>query len=80
MLLLALALDKIVGRAQAYINARTQAINELRKRIESFVSLTAVDAALNVDNIGQIACQSVIITLLFSNIQDFTDFSENNSH
>ena len=80
MLLLALALDKIVGRAQAYINARTQAINELRKRIESFVSLTAVDAALNVDNIGQIACQSVIITLLFSNIQDFTDFSEDNSH
>ena len=42
MLLLALALDKIVGRAQAYINARTQAINELRKRIESFVSLTAL--------------------------------------
>lgn len=80
MLLLALALDKIVGRAQAYINARTQAINELRKRIESFVSLTAVDAALNVDNIGQIACQSVIITLLFSNIQDFTGFSEDNSH
>ena len=54
MLILALALDKIVGRAQAYINARTQAINELRKRIESFVSLTAVDAALNVDNISQI--------------------------
>lgn len=80
MLILALALDKIVGRAQAYINARTQAINELRKRIESFVSLTAVDAALNVDNIGQIACQSVIITLLFSNIQDFTGFSEDNSH
>ena len=80
MLLLALALDKIVGRAQAYINARTQAINELRKRIESFVSLTAVDAALNVDNIGQIACQSVIITLLFSNIQDFTGFSEDNSN
>ena len=80
MLLLARALDKIVGRAQAYINARTQAINELRKRIESFVSLTAVDAALNVDNIGQIASQSVIITLLFSNIQDFTGFSEDNSH
>ena len=80
MLILALALDKIVGRAQAYINARTQAINELRKRIESFVSLTAVDAALNVDNIGQITCQSVIITLLFSNIQDFTGFSEDNSH
>ena len=80
MLILALALDKIVSRAQAYINARTQAINELRKRIESFVSLTAVDAALNVDNIGQIACQSVIITLLFSNIQDFTGFSEDNSH
>ena len=80
MLILALALDKIVGRAQAYINARTQAINELRKRIESFVSLTAVDAALNVDNIGQIACQSVIITLLFSNIHDFTGFSEDNSN
>ena len=80
MLLLALALDKIVGRAQAYINARTQAINEFRKRSDSFVSLPAVVAALNVDNIGQIACQSVIITLLFSNIQDFTDFSEDNSH
>lgn len=80
MLILALAIDKIVGRAQAYINARTQAINELRKRIESFVSLTAVDVALNVDNIGQIACQSVIITLLFSNIQDFTGFFEDNSH
>ena len=80
MLLLARALDKIVGRAQAYINARTQAINELRKRIESFVSLTAVDAALNVDNIGQITCQSVIITLLFSNIHDFTGFSEDNSN
>ena len=68
-----------VGRVRVDIDARTQVKNESHKRIESFVSLTAVDAALNVNDIGWIASQSVITTLLFLGIQDFTGFSEDSS-
>jgi|TARA_B110000046_G_scaffold159536_1_gene172117 hypothetical protein len=41
-----------VGRVRVDIDARTQVKNESHKRIESFVSSTAVDAALNVNYIG----------------------------
>ncbi|MEK9672454.1 MAG: hypothetical protein VW268_08120 [Rhodospirillaceae bacterium] len=44
-LLLALTLNRLVSRAQVDICCRIKAINDLRKRLESFVSSIAVSAA-----------------------------------
>ncbi len=79
LLFLAVALDRTVGRAQSDINLRSNAINELRERIESFVSSTAVSAAISADGSGSIASQNITTALLFSDIRDFTGFSEDNS-
>lgn len=72
-------LNQLVGRAQADIDARTGALNELRKRLESFVSTSAVNAARASDQQGKITSQNVVTTLFFSDIRDFTGFSEQNS-
>jgi adenylate cyclase len=73
-LLLGVTLDRLVGAAQGDIDRRTQTIDSLRRRLESFVSATAVEAARGVD--GDIASKRVTTTLFFSDIRDFTGFSE----
>lgn len=79
LLLLGLALNKLVNRAQADIDLRTTAINVLRRRIESFVSSTAVNAAKSADASGEIPSRAITTTLFFSDIRDFTGFAEQNT-
>ena len=79
LLFLAIALDRLVSRAQADIDHRTDAINELRTRIESFVSSTAIAAAKSAGTAGNIQSRNVSTTLFFSDIRDFTGFAEQNS-
>lgn len=79
LLLLALGLSRLVNSAQADIDLRTAALNDLRRRIESFVSTTAVDAARSADGTGGLKSQSMTTTLFFSDIRDFTGFAEQNT-
>jgi len=79
LLVLAFALSGLVNRAQADIDARTHALNELRRRIETFVSATAVSAAKSADSTGGMESRKVTTTLLFSDIRSFTSFAEKNS-
>lgn len=78
LLILGLALDRLVNAAQSDINRRTNTINELRARLESFVSASAVLAAKSADGVGVIPSERINTTLLFSDIRDFTGFSEQN--
>jgi len=75
-LLLGLALDRLVGKAQSDIDARTKLIDELRLRLESFVSSTAVNAALEAAGDDSIHSKRITTTLFFSDVRDFTGFSE----
>jgi len=79
LLLLALALDGLVRRAQRAIDLRSEALATLQRRIESFVSATAVDAAKSIDGEAGIQSRSITTTLFFSDIRDFTGFAEQNS-
>jgi len=79
MLAFAAALNKLVNRAQADIDLRTNALNALQKRIESFVSTTAVIAARNSDSSAGIRSRKVTTTLFFSDVRDFTGFAEQNT-
>jgi adenylate cyclase len=78
-LVLGFTLDKLVGAAQSDINTRTEVINMLRERLESFVSKSAVHAAHDVDASSEITSQRIITTVFFSDIRDFTGFSEQNT-
>ena len=78
LLVLAFALSGLVNRAQADIDARTHALNDLRRRIETFISTTAVSAAKSADAGGGMASRKVTTALLFSDIRDFTSFAEKN--
>ena len=77
--LLAITLNRLVNFAQLDINNRTTAINDLRKRLESFVSSTAVNAAKRSAPGDVIASQKLTTTLFFSDIRDFTGFAEQNT-
>lgn len=79
LLLFALALNKLVNSAQNDINARTALITDMRKRLESFVSATAVGAAMRAGETGAIESKAIETTLFFSDIRDFTGFSEQNT-
>jgi len=71
LLILAFALDGLVGAAQRDIDARTAGLNDLRHRIESFVSHSAVSAARN-----RTSSQKLETTLFYSDVRGFTDYSE----
>lgn len=75
-LLLGVTLDKLVGAAQTDIDIRSKLIDDLRKRLESFVSVTAVNAARGATNGSYIPSKRIQTTLFFSDIRDFTGFSE----
>ncbi len=70
------ALNKLVHRAQVDIDGRTHALNRLRRRIESFVSSTAVNAAKQADKSGNIPSHTLTTVLFFSDIRNFTSFAE----
>lgn len=70
------ALGHLVGRAQADIDRRTDTINRLRRRLESFVSASAVTAAREAGREGEIASRRVACTLLYSDVRGYTGFAE----
>ncbi|MBF0109223.1 MAG: adenylate/guanylate cyclase domain-containing protein [Magnetococcales bacterium] len=76
--LLFLALDKLVDRAQVHIDARTFEANDLRHKVESFVSSTAAKAAKMAGLGGAIPSRTMVTTLFYSDIRDFSGFSEKN--
>jgi len=79
LLVLIFALSGLVNRAQSDIDVRTNALNVLRRRIETFVSASAVNAAKNADITGAIESRKVTTTLLYSDIRSFTSFAEKHS-
>jgi len=79
LLVLILALNALVGRAQTDIDQRTNALKELQERLSSFVSETAIGAARAAGQGGAIASQKLETTLFYSDIRDFTGYSEQNT-
>lgn len=78
LLMLIVALNILVGRAQQDIDARTSALKALQDRLASFVSATAIDAARAAGDGGGIRSQKMETTLFYSDIRDFTGYSEQN--
>ncbi|WP_281017192.1 MULTISPECIES: adenylate/guanylate cyclase domain-containing protein [unclassified Minwuia] len=76
---LGVALDRLVIRAQRDIDARSNLIGALRQRLESLVSATAADAARAAAGGNEMASRKLTTTLFFSDIRDFTGFSEHHS-
>jgi len=76
LIVLFIALDRLIGGAQRDIEGRTRLVNELRGKLERLVSDSAVDAAVGSVGKGRIASRKVVVTLFYSDIRDFTGFSE----
>jgi adenylate cyclase len=70
------AVDRLIGGAQRDIEGRTRLVNELRGKLERLVSDSAVNAAVGSVGKGRIASKKVVVTLFYSDIRDFTGFSE----
>lgn len=68
-------LGMLVARGQREIENRSRALVETRRKLESFVSMSAVDAARGG---GDIPSKRVRLTLFYSDARDFTGYSENN--
>jgi adenylate cyclase len=67
-----------INRAQTDIDHRTHALTALRKQFETLVSDSAVLALKGTGN-SEITSEKVYCTLLYSDIRDFTGFSERQS-
>lgn len=78
MAALLIGLWHLVGRAQADIDARTAAMSALRRRIETFVSASAKDAARGAGAGGAIPSRRLKLCLLYSDVRSFTGFAEDN--
>ncbi len=76
---LVLALGRLVGTAQADIDRRTAELVNLRRRLESFLSDTAVGAARAAASDAHIPSRRVECAILYTDIRDFTGFSEQNT-
>lgn len=79
LVLLLLSLTVLIRRAQRDIDDRTTLINALRARLESLVSRDAVRAVHEAGAAGRIASRYEDCTLLYSDIRDFTGYSEEHS-
>ncbi len=85
--LLVAALWQLVRRAQNDIDARTTAMTALRRRIESFVSTGARQAARDATrhvtpdggSNGEIPSQRLTLAVLYSDVRAFTGFAEGSS-
>ena len=75
LVLLILALTRLVGRAQRDIDRRTETVAALRRRLESFLSDTAVVAARHATD-GAIPSRRLECSVVYTDIRDFTGFSE----
>lgn len=75
LLALVAGLGLLVGRGQREIEGRTHALAEMKRKLESFVSKSAADAARGA---GDIPSLRVRLTLFYSDARDFTGYSESN--
>ncbi len=76
--LIAWGLSRLVGHAQADIDARTALLAKLKSRLAGLVSARAVTAAREALASGQMASERVDLTLLYSDVRGFTAMSEAN--
>lgn len=70
------ALGRLVGIAQGEIDARANALNALRRRVETFLSHSAVTAAHEAAGGTPITSHKLVTTLLYTDVRGFTEFSE----
>ena len=77
-LLFALVFGILVKRGQRAIDRQSKAIVTLSERLKSFVSSSAVNAALNADSHDAIPSSKIDMTLFHSDVRDFTSYSETN--
>ena len=77
-IILMLILGILVRRAQRDIDHRTAAIATLSDRLETFVSSSALNAAKNAGNTGNIPSRNITCTLFHSDVRDFTSYAEDN--
>jgi len=78
-IILMLVLGVLVRRAQRDIDQRTAAIATLSDRLETFVSSSALNAAKNAGNTGNIPSRKITCTLFHSDVRDFTSYAEDNA-
>ncbi|MDA0996942.1 MAG: adenylate/guanylate cyclase domain-containing protein [Proteobacteria bacterium] len=75
---IAWALLRLVGRAQADIDKRTALLATLKERLAGLVSVRAVSAAKAALSSGQMPSERVELTLFYSDVRGFTAMSEAN--
>ena len=78
LLLLVAALTRLVRRAQRDIDRRTDELVSLRKRLETFLSDTAVGAARQAGQGRDIPSRRIHCAVLYTDVRDFTGYSEHN--
>jgi len=74
---LLLVLGYLIRRAQAGIDLRAALVRELGARLESFMSSSAVGAVRATPHGGAVPLKRMEVSLLYSDVRRFTDFSEN---
>lgn len=77
--ILVLALNRLVGDAQADIDRRTSALDDVRLRLETLVSRRAVNAARSNHAIAGNQGQRIHCVILYSDVRGFTPYSERHS-
>ncbi|MCW8835900.1 MAG: adenylate/guanylate cyclase domain-containing protein [Rhodospirillales bacterium] len=79
LLVLMIGLGQMVRRAQNDIDLRTNALAELRRRLETFVSSSAATAARGAVKGVAVTSAKIRCTVLFSDVRDFTGFAGTSS-
>lgn len=79
LVLLVVSQGVMMRQAQRDIDQRTKMINQLRERLESLVSRSAVQAVHQVRESGQVPSELVECSLLYSDIRSFSSFAEQRS-
>ena len=70
-------LGLLIRRAQAGIDLRAALVLELSRRLESFMSTSAIDAVRAAAHGGGVPARRITVSLVYSDVRRFTDFSEN---
>jgi class 3 adenylate cyclase len=73
---LLVGLGLLIRGAQAGIDLRAARVRELTARLESFVSSSAIGAVRAAPQGGDVPLKRIEVSLLYSDVRRFTDFSE----
>jgi adenylate cyclase len=76
---LIVVLGVLIKRAQAGIDFRAARVRELSARLESFMSSSAVGAVRAAPVGGDVPLKRIEVSLVYSDVRRFTDFSETES-